>query len=157
MLGCGGGTGKGPVVVASGQPVVVASDPQLVAMWGRAQQHLATVNIVLNAAIVKTTPGTLPDTVPPDPRALTVGYDGVTVTVVPDLTAAELKIEDPAIAQRHQHDPTGVIHGPAGYCASYVSGDSIYVAKSLEYSDHATGYEMQNVILERLGYDISGR
>jgi hypothetical protein len=153
MLGCGGGSGSG------NDPVVVASDPQLVAMWGRAQQHLATVNIVLNAAVVKTTPGTLPDTVPPDPRALTVGYDGVTVTVVPDLTAAELKTEDPAIAQRHQHDPTGVIHclPPAGYCASYLSGDSIYVAKSLEYSDHATGYEMQNVILERLGYDISGR
>jgi hypothetical protein len=143
---------------------VVASDPQLVAMGGRAQQHLATVNIVLNAAVVKTTPGTLPDTVPPDPRALTVGYDGVTVTVVPDLTVAQLKAENPGIALRHKRDPTGVIHCPlpttpptTGYCASYLSGDSIYVAKSLEYDDGATGYEMQNIILERLGYDISGR
>ena len=112
MLGCGGGSGNGPVVVASDPPVVVASDPQLVAMWGRAQQHLATVNIVLNAAVVKATPSTSPDTVPPDPRALTVGDDGVTVTPIPDLTVAELKAENPAISLRHKRDPTGVIHCP---------------------------------------------
>jgi hypothetical protein len=167
MLGCGGGSGNGPVVVASDLPVVVASDPQLVAMWGRAQHHLATVNIVLNAAVVKATPGSLPNTVPPDPRALNVGDDGVTVIPMPDLTVAQLKAENPAITLLHKSDPTGVIHCPppttptttptARYCASYISGSSIYVAKSLEYDDGATGYEMQNIILERLGYDISGR
>ena len=131
-------------------------------MWGRAQQYLATNNIVLNAAALAVYPGISPNTQPPDQRALATGCDGVTVTTLLDLTVAQLQAENPGATLRHNIDPTGVVHCPsnnegAKYCASYVSGTNIYVAASLEYSDNATGYEMQNVILARLGYDISRR
>ena len=86
----------------------------------------------------------------------------MTVETIADLTVAQLQAENPGTSLRHNSDPTGIVHCPsnserAKYCASYVSGTSIYVAASLEYSDNATGYEMQNIILARLGYDISKR
>jgi len=140
----------------------VANDPQLAAMWERAQQYLATNNIVLNAAALVVFPGISPDTHPPDQRALATTNAGVTVATIADLTVAQLQAENPGTSLRHNSDPTGIVHCPsnsegAKYCASYVSGTSIYVAASLEYSDNATGYEMQNIILARLGYDVSKR
>ena len=144
-----------PVAVVS-----VVSDPELVSLWGRDQQYLATNKIVLNAAALVVYPGISPDTHPPDQRVLTTSCDGVKVTTLPDLTVAQLQAENPGATLRHNTDPTGIVHCPsnnegAKYCASYVSGTSIYVAASLEYSDNATGYEMQNIILVKLGYDIS--
>jgi hypothetical protein len=47
-------------------------------MWDWAQQYLATNNIVPNAAGLVVFPGILPDTHPPDQRALTTNYDLVT-------------------------------------------------------------------------------
>jgi hypothetical protein len=159
IIACGGG---GNPSVTPNAVVPVVSDSQLVAMWDRAQQYLATNNIVLNAAAMAVFPGISPDTHPPDQRALTTSDAGVTVATLPDLTVAQLQAENPGVTLHHNTDPTGVVHCPsnsegAKYCASYVSGTSIYVAASLEYSDNATGYEMQNVILSRLGYDISKR
>jgi hypothetical protein len=153
LVDCGGGP-TGPTV---GQDIPVANDPQLVAMWSQAQNVIATQPIVLNAAsaIVYGLP---PLSLPPDPRAREVSDDGVVVTLVADLTVAELHAENPGVTLKHNTDPTGVIHSPqGGYCASYVEGSHIYVAASQEYSFRATGWEMRNVILSRLGYDLSGR
>lgn len=131
-------------------------------MWDSAQQYLATNNIVLNAAAMVVSQGIAPDTHPPDQRALTTSDAGVTVTTLPDLTVAQLQAENPGVTLQHNADPTGIVHCPsnsegAKYCASYVAGSSIYVAASLEYFDNATGYEMQNITLAKLGYDISER
>jgi len=161
LIACGGASSSTPKPSAVAA-VPVAGDSQLVTVWNHAEQYLADNNIVLNAAAVVTQPGTTPDIYPPDQRALGASSAGVTVTPVPDLTVVELQAENPGTTLKHNTDPTGIIHCPsnnekARYCASYVSGTSIYVASSLEYSDNATGYEMQNIILARLGYDISKR
>jgi hypothetical protein len=160
LTSCGGGSSNPSA--ASNAAVPVASDPQLIAVWGRAEQYLAANNIVLNAAVLVTQPGTVADIYPPDQRALDASYTGVTVTTIQDLTVVQLQNENPGVTLKHNTDPTGVVHCPsnsegARYCASYVSGTSIYVASSLEYSDNATGYEMQNIILARLGYNVSKR
>jgi hypothetical protein len=160
LIACGGASSSTPKPSAVAA-VPVAGDPQLVVVWNHAEQYLAGNNIVLNAAAV-VIQGTTPDIYPPDQRALGASSAGVTVTPVPDLTVVELQAENPGTTLKHNTDPTGIIHCPsnnekARYCASYVSGTSIYVASSLEYSDNATGYEMQNIILARLGYDISKR
>lgn len=160
MISCGGTSS--PPAAASSTAVAVANDSQLVAVYNPAEQSLATNNIVLNAAALVAQPGTAPDTYPPDQRALSTSYAGVTVTTLPDLTVAQLQAENPGTTLKHNTDPTGIIHRPsnnqrARYCASYLSGTGIYVASSLEYSHNATGYEMQNIILATLGYDISKR
>jgi len=160
LIACGGSSSN--PAAAPNAAVSVTSNPQLVALWAGAQQYLATNNIVLNAAAMVVFPGISPDTHPPDQRALTTSDAGVTVTTIPDLTVSQLQAENPGIPLQHNTDPTGIVHCPsnsegAKYCASYVSGSSIYVAASLEYSDNATGYEMQNVILAKLGYDNSKR
>lgn len=107
-------------------------------------------------------PASHPRLILPDQRALSTSYAGVTVTTLPDLTVAQLQAENPGTTLKHNTDPTGIIHCPsnnerARYCASYLSGTGIYVASSLQYSDNPTGYEMQNIILATLGYDISKR
>ena len=161
MMACGGGANSS-LPPAPNAAVSVSSDPQFVALWCQAQQYLATNDIVLNAAAMAVFPNTSPDTRPPDQRALNTSNTDVTVTPLPDLTVAQLQAENPGTTLQHNTDPTGVVHCPvnseaAKYCASYVSGTSIYVAASLKYSDGATGYEMQNVILAKLGYDTSKR
>lgn len=161
MIACGGGTNSSPTT-APNATVSVSSDPQLVALWTQAQQYLATNDIVLNAAAMAVFPNTPPDTRPADQRALSASNAGVTVTILPDLTAAQLEAENPGTPLQHNTDPTGIVHCPLNsegvkYCVSYVSGTSIYVAASQKYSDGATGYEMQNVILAKLGYDTSKR
>ena len=138
----------------------VASDPQLVALWQRAQQLLATQAIVLNAAYVAIGKEQ-PKQIPPDTRSTTLAYEGVIVTTVADLTAAELQAANPGVQLQHNTDPTGVIHCPrrsvAKYCASYLANRQIYVAQSALYDWSATGYEMENLMLSRLGYNISKR
>jgi hypothetical protein len=73
----------------------VAGDPRLVALWQRAQQLLATQAIVLNAAYVAIGKEQ-PKQIPPDTRSTTLAFEGVTVTTVADLTAAELLAANPA-------------------------------------------------------------
>lgn len=136
------------------------SDPQLQTLWEQAQNTLATQMITLNAAYVAEGREAAV-VIAPDYRALSVSPAGVSVNPVPDLTVAQLQSENPGAQLQHNTDPTGVIHAPAGssasYCASYTQGSAVYVSASLEYSAGATGYEFQNVILERLGYDVSKR
>lgn len=158
MLGCGGSPSNNTPISPA---IVVANDTQLSAMWVRQENWLANNNFVLNAAAVAVQ-GVTPDIFPPDSRATGVSSQGVTVTLIPDLTVAQLQAENPGVTLRHNTDPTGVIHCPsnsegAKYCAAYVQGSSISVAASLEFDDGATGYEMENVILSRLGYDTSRR
>ena len=138
LSSCGGSPAAAPQNRAAAQ----FSDPRLQALWVGAQQAIAYQPIVLNAALVAEGRQTVPETIAPDLRALGVSPQGVTVTPVPDVSP-------------------GVIAAPAGasanWCHSYTQGSAVYVAASLEYSAGATGWEMQNVILERLGYDVSGR
>ena len=138
----------------------VANDPQLVALWQRAQQLLATQAIVLNAAYVAIGKEQ-PKQIPPDTRSTTLAYEGVTVTTVADLTAAELQAANPGVQLQHNTDPTGVIQCPrrsaAKYCASYLANRQIYVAQSALYDWRATGYEMENLMLSRLGNNVSKR
>ena len=143
------------------QSYSVASDPQLVALWQRAQQRLATQANVLNAAYVAIGKEH-PKQIPPDNRSTKLAYEGVTVATIADLRAAELQAANPGVQLQHNTDPTGgVIHCPrrsaAKYCASYVANHQIYVAQSALYDWSATGYEMENLILSRLGYNISKR
>ncbi len=164
LWACGGSTSK-PMATAQHDPAqhhASFSDPRLQTMWVQAQQAIATHPIVLNAAKVSLRIDVVNVTRPPDSRALNIWPDGVTVSTAPDLTVAQLQAENPGETLKHFIDPTGVIHAPSGswtrYCASYTSGNSIVVAQSLLYSDHdPTEYEMENVILQRLGYDMSGR
>jgi len=160
-LSAAGGSSSNSSVPATAA-VQVANDPQLNAGWNRAGQYLANNNIVLNAVVLVVHPGIGPDIYAPDERVLSASYASVAVTTLPDLTVAQLQAENPGTTLRHNTDPTGIIRCPlnsegARYCASYVSSNRVYVASSLKYSDNATGYGMYNIIVARLGYDISKR
>ena len=137
-----------------------ATDVQLETLWQQAQQDLATQPIVLNPVTVEMHGGTL-ETVPADPRAYSVKPDCVAVIGVPDMTVAQLQAENPGLATEHNVDPTGVIPAPGNaqtkYCVAYTTSGSIYVAASQVLNPGATGWEMQNVILARLGYNTAGR
>ena len=102
-----------------------------------------------------------PKQIPPDTRSTTLACEDVRVTTVADWTAAELQAANPSVQLQHNNDPTGVIHCPrrsvAKYCASQVANRQIYAARSALYDWRATGYEMENLILSRLDYNISKR
>ncbi len=125
-------------------------------MWGTAQTQVATQQFTLNAATISLNGGA-PQTAGPDSRATNVQPDGVTVIAVPDIPAASLPAQ---FRDKGYADPTGVIDRcteVVHYCHSSLHGNTIYVARSLAGHDGATGWEFQNVILSRLGYNISGR
>ena len=156
------GRGRPPDIVVTVRNSI-AEDAKLTTLWVQAQQLIATEPITLNAALVAEGKER-PHTIRPDSRALGVSSVGVQVFSVPDLTVAQLSIETgkPVSELEHHTNPTGVIHAPANsggaaYCAGFVQHGAIYVPASLLYSAGATGYEMQNVILSRLGYDTSRR
>jgi hypothetical protein len=126
-------------------------------MWQRAGTELATKGANLNAAL-SNQPA---NWVYPGAAAQGIPFT-VSVNTLPDLTVAQLHGENPGVTLRHNTDPTGVIHCPdnagnARYCAAFTENGQIYVATSELYDFNATGWEMENVILQRLGYDISGR
>jgi hypothetical protein len=155
LTGCGGSPKAAPTAQAVGASF---TDPKLAALWQGAQTTIATQPIELNAALV-VEDKEYPSYVPADSRAYGVEPTGVTVTVEPDLTAAQLQA---AGFPKTVAEPTGVIQCPqnAGnvkWCHSYTIGNDIVVAQSLLYSAGATQYEMENVILQRLGYNIGGR
>jgi hypothetical protein len=138
-----------------------ASTEQLKELWVGAQTQLATQAIPLNpvTASVKGTPVTYS---PANSRAYTIEPDGLGVYGVPDLTVAQLQSENPGVPLQHGSDPTGIIHCPENanhvrYCVSYCEGGAVYAAASQVLNPSATGYEFQNVILMRLGYDVAGR
>jgi hypothetical protein len=139
-----------------------ATNSQLQALWQQAQQDLATQTIALNPVTVQMQGGTL-QTIAPDTRANGVQPNCIAVITVPDLTVAELKVENPGVALQHNTDPTGIIHCPAGalakYCHSFTASNNqaAYVSASEVLNFGATGWEFENIILARLGYDTAGR
>ena len=163
--GCGGAPANAKAVAVAQKPEAQAhasfADPRLQALWVEAHQAIATQPIILNAAYVAERRDVVNDTRPADRRALDVWPDGVTVSTVADLTVAELQAENVGDTLKHFVDPTGVIHAPDGasarYCHSYTQGNAIVVAQSMLDNAGATGYEMQNVILARLGHDTRKR
>jgi len=139
-----------------------ATDAQLQVLWQQAQQELATQPIVLNPVAVQVQGGVL-QTTASDSRADQVQPQCVAVITIPDLTVAQLQTENPGVALQHQTDPTGVIHCPEGalakYCVSFTAtnNQAAYVAQSQVLNFGATGWEFENIILARLGYNTSGR
>ena len=163
--GCGAAPANAKAAAVAQKPAAGAHasfpDPRLQELWIEAQQAIASQPIVLNAAYVAEHRDVVNDTRPADRRAMDVWPDGVTVSTVADLTVAELQSENEGDTLQHFVDPTGVIHAPEGasakYCHSYTQGNAIVVAQSMLFDAGATGYEMQNVILARLGYDTRRR
>lgn len=139
-----------------------ATSSQLQALWQQAQQDLATQPIALNPVTVQMQGGTL-QTIAPDSRANGVQPNCIAVITVPDLTVAQLHAENPGVALQHNTDPTGIIHCPAGaqakYCHSFTASNNqaAYVSASEVLNFGATGWEFENIILARLGYDTAGR
>jgi hypothetical protein len=138
-----------------------ASADQLKELWVGAQTYFATQTIPLNpvTAAAKGAPVTYSTA---DSRAYQIEPNGLSVYAVPDLTVAQLQSENPGVQLHHPTDPTGVVHCPdnasnARYCVSYCEGGAVYVAVSQVLNPDATGWEFQNVILMRLGYNVSGR
>jgi hypothetical protein len=167
FTGCGGGSQYAPTPSCAAssfdnQTNGAATNSQLQAIWQQAQHELATQPIALNPVSVQMQGGTL-QTIVPDSRANGVQPNCIAVITIPDLTVAELQAENPGVALQHNTDPTGVIHCPAGalakYCHSFTASNNqaAYVSASEVLNFGATGWEFENIILARLGYDTSGR
>jgi hypothetical protein len=132
-----------------------ATDAQLLALWQGAQK-------AIGAAPWPPTPVTNPSAPlkPADPRALTVlPACTVTIIAIPDALAQSLPGYPNVV---HKTNPTGIFacpgsDSPTGYCGGETIGNTIEVAASTAASAGTTGYEMQNVILQKLGYSTSGR
>ncbi len=131
-------------------------------IWQEAQQDLATQPIALNPVAVLMN-GATPQTIAPDTRADGVQPKCIAVISVPDLTVAQLQAENPNVALQHNTDPTGIIHCPEGalakYCHSFTASNNqaCYVSASEVLNFGATGWEFENIILARLGYNTAGR
>jgi hypothetical protein len=166
FTGCGGSQyAPTPTCAASSfdnQTNGGATNSQLQALWQQAQQDLATQPIALNPVSVQMQGGNL-QTIAPDTRANGVQPNCIAVITIPDLTVAQLQAENPGVALQHNTDPTGIIHCPAGalskYCYSFTASNNqaAYVSSSEVLNFGATGWEFENIILARLGYDTSGR
>ncbi len=128
-------------------------DSVLLQQWNLAQQGLAT------APFPMTCDGGAMHAA--DPRALTVSPKHVTVVSVPDVSVADLSTFDPNWKLGIDKDPSGTIVTPTYIyetCHSFActwERPRIYAAQSLVPVTLA--YEMQNVILAELGYDVSSR
>jgi hypothetical protein len=125
---------------------------QLMSIWSTAQQGLATQQIPLS------TNGT--NLQPPDKRALTVQPENVSVIAMPDWSVADLVKIDPAWAGHAT--PTGTFAVDDGIDYETVAGITmpwtrprIYGATSV--LANVLVWEFQNVILDKLGYDVSTR
>jgi hypothetical protein len=122
-----------------------APDAQLLALWQGAQTQLATQPIPLD-------PVTDPNDVtyaPPDSNAMSVG----------PLCQVKIVAMPPA-----PNVPNGFVctASPTGYCGGLTMGGkdgpwTIEVVSSELNSAGTTGWEMQNVILYKLGVSFSGR
>jgi hypothetical protein len=122
----------------------------LMKIWSTAQQGLATQQIPLN-----TQGGSL---VPADARALTVQPENVTVTVVPDWDLTDLIKVNAAWAGHAV--PTGTFC--VGLDNETVSGVTLPWTRPRVYGAASVlstvlVWEFQNVILKKLGYDVSNR
>jgi hypothetical protein len=122
--------------------------------WREAQHEISEVGVPLNA-IGYASQGEPARTVL-DPRASAVGPMCVTVVAVSDIPTDLLPAE-----YQNRPDPSGIVM--CSLCASkYVHSyvvlgpvPTVYVAESLVKT--ACEYEFENIILYKLGYDLSGR
>jgi|ERR1017187_3411309 hypothetical protein len=131
------------------------SDAVLAQQWALAQHSLATAPFPQNYS-----GGNMHAA---DPRALTVQPEHVTVVSVPDVPIADLVKIDPAWAK--DKDPSGAIiftggNGLLGYTPCHAFSlcykkPRVYAAAS--EIPNVLSYEFQNLILSRLGYDVSAR
>ncbi len=157
LAGCGGGRFPKPNNLTTGDSF---SDPRLQSLWEQAQQSIATQQFDLNAALIMEGRNANHAWRTPDERALKVSPKGITITAIPDIPLAQLRVEVPKIADTCKADPCGIIKAPEGasasYCRSWEQGESIYVAASLQYAA-VLEWEFENYILWRLGYNVGGR
>ena len=134
------------------------SDAVLAQCWKQAQQQLATQPFPLAGQ------GTS-DSHAPDMRALTVQPSHVTVVPVAEVSQADLAAATGDSAWLKVASPTGTIlveadNGFLGYEAAHAVTETwrkprVYAATS--EMPNVLVYEFQNIILSRLGYDVSGR
>lgn len=127
-------------------------DSVLVSSWVSAQQSLATQSFPTTDS---GTPMHAPDT-----RALTVQPSNVTVVSCPDEPIANMVKVDPAWSK--DKDPSGAILVLNGFEYEPVHGITCVWKRPRIYGaasqiPQVLVYEMQNVILSKLGYDVSGR
>jgi hypothetical protein len=130
------------------------SDAVLAQQWALAQQGLATAPFPLNYAGGPLSPA--------DKRALTITPKHVTVVSVPDVAVSDLAKFDSNWVAGKDKDPSGVILLSVGLtyetCHSFAccwKKPRIYAAASK--IPVTLAYEMQNIILSELGYDVSNR
>ena len=128
------------------------SDAVLAEQWKLAQQGLATAPFPLNDQGSNMHAA--------DPRALTVQPKHVTVVSVPDTPISDLVKIDAAWSK--DKDPSGAILLLVGLeyttCHSFACcwhKPRVYAAASK--IPVTLAYEMQNIILAELGYDVSAR
>ena len=129
-------------------------DATLTKWWAQAQQELATSPFPLSIG---------GPTHAADPSALTVAPEHVTVVAIPDETAANLQV---ATGQKDWPTPSGAFlfvgnNGLLGYtaCHSYACTwrkPRVYAAESVLAKQDIV-YELQNIILNKLGYDVENR
>lgn len=129
-----------------------ATDAQLLALWQGAQQQLATQPIPMDPV---TNPGNVQYS-PPDPRALSI-EPACKVTVIALPNTQPLPTYPPGFPCPPNSDAP-----PGYYCAGATLGGNggpwtIEVVQNDLLDADATGWEMQNVILIRLGYNVGGR
>jgi hypothetical protein len=130
------------------------SDQQLADIWKQVQQTTATQPIQQGTGAGATWPA--------DPRALTLQPKNLAVVAVPDWKITDLEKIDPAWSK--DKDPSGSFaimnNGLLGY--ETVAGVTetwnkprIYGAASVMAT--VLQWEFQNVILNKLGYNVEGR
>lgn len=125
---------------------------QLSQIWSQVQQNTATQPIQQTTGAGATWPA--------DPRALTVEPENLTVVAVPDWSVADLVKIDPAWAGHAV--PTGTFAVDTGIEYETVAGITLPWAKPRIYGAASVmaevlQWEFQNVILNKLGYDVSNR
>jgi hypothetical protein len=128
------------------------TDAQLLTIWNVAAQDLATQQIPIS------TNGT--NLHPPDSRALTVVPKNVAVISMPDWSMSDLVKINPAWAGHAV--PTGVFAVDTGTKYETVHGITLPWARPRIYGAtsvlaNVLVWEFQNVILSKLGYDVSNR
>lgn len=144
MVACGGGSSSVPQQTQGFRNYTTSSDDTLLSLWKAAQDDLAHNTITLNEALV-VTDNLPPFTHAPDPRAESVSPDGQVVYGEPDAPGYEGKglIDCSSVLPN-----VPLCHGYTSMNGwVYVPNDAINNAE----------YEFENVILIRLGYDVSQR
>jgi len=135
LIGCAGIRGTSQPFI--NETSMSASDFQTTvsADWTQAQHALATQTINLAAGVLGV------NSVSPDPRALTVQAQGIVVRSVADAPAHRGII------------PCGSV---TGYCYAYLDNDHTIIVPDSRPQNMGP-YEMETIILWRLGYDVSRR